>query len=119
MATAANLKQAAGQAFDNLFPLWSGGGTTLQDALARFARAVLLIFPDSNVVGRPVADWATVIAAFSVSVEPTFFPNLQVLTPAADYVYRICWIATGATAESPVISAPDQAALLAAYNAAF
>ncbi len=119
MASAATLKQAAGQSFDNLFTIWVGGGTTLRDKLALFAREARLICTDSNPGGRPVANWATTIAAFASSIVVTFRPDRQVLSPAADYVYRICWLASSPTLQSPRISAPDQAALLAAYNATF
>jgi hypothetical protein len=125
MASAADLTQAAGQAFDNLFPLWAAGDNLLKSALALFAEDVLPIFPDPDPVGRPLGNWAIFMSSLAnlmptvaIVVPPTKIEYEQ-LVLATDYVYRICWIGSRPTPGAPAITSGQQAALLAAYNARF
>lgn len=125
MAFAVDLRQAAGQSFDNLFALFILGDNQLKNALAAFSEDALPIFPDSEPVGRPVGNWAIIMASlaatmpsFSITIPPSKIPYEQ-LVAASDYVYRICWLAARPTSESPQITLAQQDALLAAYNARF
>jgi hypothetical protein len=119
MASAATLPQAAGQSFDNLFTLWAAGGFVLRNAIAAFSTLALDIFPESQPVGHPLANWAVVIASLSRQQTSPFSAPMEFLTAAVDYVYRICWLASKPTAFAPAISGAQQDALLAAYNASF
>jgi hypothetical protein len=122
MATAANLPQAAGQSFDNLFSIWQPGGNTLRTKVTAFEVALLPLFPDQDDVGRPIANWLVLIAS-SASQMPSVTAPAQIpyeqLVTAADYVYRICWLAAKSTPQSPAISTAQQTAILTAYNANF
>jgi len=123
MATAATLPQAAGQSFDNLFALWVAGGNTFRNAIAAFAAALLPTFPDQDATGSPIADWLTIIAATAEQMPSVIAPAKVdyslFFVPSNDYVYRICWLAAKPSPDSPNISAGQQAAVLAAYNANF
>lgn len=125
MASATDLRQAAGQVFDNLFALWTLGDNRLKNALAGFAADSLVIFPDAEPVGRPLGNWgifmssfADLMPSFGITIPPSKIPYEQLVT-ATDYVYRICWLGARPTSESPQITLVQQAALLAAYNARF
>jgi hypothetical protein len=122
MASATDLPQAAGQSFHNLFTLWLPGGDALQSAVAAFADTLLPTFPDGETVGRPIADWLVLIASIAQQMPSVTAPD-QVpygqLAAAADYVYRICWLAAKPTPQAPAISNAQQAAILTAYNANF
>lgn len=119
MASATTLSQAAGQSFDNLFALWAGVPTALKSALVQFSSSVLSIFPESDQVGHPLADWGIVIASLSRQPTSSFRPPQEFLTVAVDYVYRICWLGAKPTASAPSITETQRSALLAAYNASF
>ncbi len=122
MATAANLTQAAGQSFNNLFAIWETGGNTLRTKLTAFEASLLPLFPDQAPVGRPIANWLVLIASSAANipsvVAPALIPYEQLVT-AADYIYRICWLAAKPTAQSPAITTAQQTAILAAYNLNF
>jgi len=122
MATAADLPQAAGQSFDNLFQLWTPGGDTLKSALAAFATTLLPTFLEQDTVGRPIANWLIAIAAQAQQMPSVVAPAqvpYTMLQTSADYVYRICWLGAKATSDSPQITNAQQTALLTAYNANF
>jgi hypothetical protein len=126
MATAVDLPQAAGQSFENLFTLWTGGGNSLRNALAAFTSSLLPLFPDQDTIGRPIADWLTLIGAAAQlmpGVAPLVTIPFEQLVTAADYVYRICWLGAGVTATlgvpPPQITTAQRTALLAAYNLNF
>lgn len=122
MAGASTLAEAAGQAFANLFTLWKLGGTDMKDALTTFEVDLLPVFPDSDVVSRPLASWLILIASLSVRI-PVVGPGEALpyasLNAAADYVYRICWLGAKPTPQCPDITVAQQNALLLAYNTAF
>ncbi len=123
MATAANLPVAAGQSFDNLFALWLAGGNTFRTALATFAAQLLPVFLDSDQVGRPVANWLTLIAGLASQMPsetaPAAVDYSTYFVPANDYIYRVCWLAAIASPLSPQITTAQQTAVLTAYNAHF
>lgn len=119
MATASDLAEAAGQSFANLFALWQPGGDDLRSAVIAFAQDLLPEFPESDVVGRPIASWLVLIASASQTMPDATAPAqipYGMLARVADYVYRICWLGAKPTPESPDISTEQQAAILASYN---
>lgn len=123
MATAANLPQAAGQSFTNLFALWDVGGNSFKNAVAAFAAALLPVFADADATGRPLANWLVLIASIAAQM-PSGTPPTKVdytifFVTANDYVYRICWLGAKPSPQSPQITTAQQTALLAAYNANF
>lgn len=122
---AADLEEAAGLAFDNLFGLWLAGDNQLKTATATFCRTLLPVFPESDATARPIADWLTLLYAQSslmptvnTTNPPTLVPYESLLT-TADQVYRLCWLGSEATSTSPRLSSTQMTALLAAYNAQF
>lgn len=122
MATAVSLAQAAGQSFDNLFALWSPGGDGLRTAVLAFATNLLPVFPDSDVVSRPIASWLILIQSFGTQMASVTAPAqvpYEQLVAVANYVYRICWLGAKPTPQSPNITTAQQTALLAQYNANF
>jgi len=122
MAGASDLPEAAGLSFANLFTLWKLGGSDMKDAIAAFADDLLPVFPDSDVVSRPLASWLILIASLAVQI-PVVGPGEALpyasLNAAADYVYRICWLGAKPTPQCPDITNAQQAAILLAYNSAF
>ena len=119
MTVAASLQEAAGLSFANLNTLWNNGAgsATLIARTTAFWTATLGIFADADVNGRPVADWATILASFnSLLSAPLSYPQMVSLV---DYVYRLCWLAAGVQAGTPPITAGQRTALLAAYNAQY
>jgi len=124
MATATTLQEAAGEAFANLFELWKFGAAALKTAVTQFEAELLPVFPDSDVVARPIASWLILIASLATQMPSGTEPGVIVvpygeLVTAADYVYRICWLGAKPTPECPAITSAQQTAILDAYNAAF
>lgn len=119
MATAATLEQAAGQAFDNLYAKWVAG--TAKTNLVAFAAAALPVFPESEPASHPISNWAAVIGS-SAAVMPNgnsfTFVNYDLIVAAANYLYRMCWMASKLETQTSITTAQG-VALLAAYNAAF
>lgn len=122
MAAAATLQQAAGQSFDNLYALWLLHGNTFRNRIRQFCATLLPVFPDQETVGRPIANWLTVLAALAqVMPDQTLLTSVdyaQFFVPANDYLYRLCWLAAGLSG-SPSITTAQRNAILAEYNAVF
>lgn len=130
MATATSLDQAAGQAFENLFPIWTVGNNILRFRLISFAQDALTIFPVADANGTPIANWAVLITGLAaampqvvITIPPILVPYDQLVT-AADYVSRICFLASGGALFSqsvlpPNITNAQRNALLDSYNAQF
>ncbi len=119
MATAADLEEAAGQSFDNLFAKWVGG--TLKTRLTTFYQTVLPTFPESDPSGHPVANWLVLIASITDKMDAgNSFVEVpyDVMVTVSGYVYRLCWIANQLNIQSSITGA-QAAAVLTAYNAAF
>jgi hypothetical protein len=91
MAHAISLAQAAGQAFDNLNVRFQAD--LLKAVLTQFWQATINLFPESDVNSHPVSNWITVIAALADPMPVTDVP-LEQLTDAAEFVYRLCWMAS-------------------------
>lgn len=124
MAIAADLQQAAGLAFDNLYAKWIGGLGVLTTAFQNFNNDVNAIFTsdggDNSENERTVSNWlvigfkiqATIPTAFIGNILPQDFFNQMV-----QYVYRICY--AGFAANGSRITGAQATALLAAYNTRF
>ncbi len=112
MATATTLAQAAGQAFDNLHIRWLSN--SLKGALTTFCQTTLDTFPEAQPDFHPVSNWLVLISGFAVTLPTTNVPINQ-LTTAAQYVYRLCWMASFLQS-SGQISTTQANFLLASYN---
>jgi hypothetical protein len=114
VTVAANLKEAAQDAFGNLNTLWLA--TTLKAKLALFCDAALPIFPQERDNNHPVSNWTTLLDALqdAMPASPTFLD----LNAAVDQLYRLCWIGYYLQGQSLITSA-QATALLAAYNLQF
>ena len=120
MATASTLEEAAAQSFDNLFTIWLAA-TAFKSKLVAFAATVLPLFPDQDPNGRPVANWATIMASFANQLDTDVAPIRQpytTLNTAADYLYRLCWMGFQLETQNLITTAQANA-VLAAYNADF
>jgi hypothetical protein len=88
--------------------------------LSTFVDALLPVFQEQDIVTHPISNWLILIDAtatlMTTGVPP---PPYEQLVTAADYVYRVCWVAAEPTADSPRTTPTQRAAILAAYNAAF
>ena len=113
MATATSLAQAAGQAFDNLHIRWLANG--LKSVLTLFWENTLATFPESQQDANPVSDWLTLIAALAAPMPATNVP-IEQLTTAAEYVYRLCWMASFLQSSGGITNTQANF-LLASYNA--
>lgn len=113
MATALSLAQAAGQAFDNLHVAWLSNN--LQPVLTAFWQATNDTFPESAPNSNPVSNWLTLIAALADQMSVTFVPIIQ-LTQAAEYVYRLCWMASFLQSSGGITNT-QATFLLSSYNA--
>jgi hypothetical protein len=112
MATAVTLAQAAGQSYDNLHIRWVANA--LKNALLTFCDTTLPQFPDTASQSRPVSNWIAVIWALGTKMPATSVPMDQ-LNLAAQYVYRLCWMAD--TLLTAGLITNDQATfLLQSYN---
>jgi hypothetical protein len=113
MATATTLSQAAGQAYDNLHIRWLAN--QLKSVLASFSAATLNTFPQSAPSNNPVSNWLTLIAALAAPMPATNVP-IEQLTEAAEFVYRLCWMANFLQSTGGITNTQANF-LLASYNA--
>lgn len=113
MATATSLAQAAGQAFDNLHIRWLAN--QLKSVLTIFSQTALPTFPESAPDSNPVSNWLTLIAALAAPMPATNVPIDQ-LTLAAQFVYRLCWMASFLQSSGGITNT-QATFLLATYNA--
>jgi hypothetical protein len=112
MATATSLAQAAGQAYDNLHIRWLANG--LQSTLTIFWQTTIDTFPEAAPNSNPVSNWLTLIAALAAPMPATNVPIDQ-LTQAAEFVYRLCWMASFLQSSGGITNT-QAAFLLATYN---
>jgi hypothetical protein len=115
MSIAATLPQAAGLSFDNLQVKWLAN--QLKNALGNFWPQLLSQFPESSANNHPVSNWLALIANLQDQMTQSSVPIDQ-LTLAAEYIYRICWMTEALRVQS-LITAPQAAAVLGAYNGSF
>lgn len=116
MATEPDLETAGYQAWDNLQPLWVAG--TLKAKLAAFASGLYATFPEQTPGNHPVVNWLVQISALSETLTGVAFESGDVMRAAAGLVFRICFM-TSQLQTQTMITAPQAAAVLAAYNAQF
>lgn len=112
MAIASSLEQAAGQAFDNLQIRWLANG--LKSAVTTFSSDTLVAFPQQQQLANPVSNWITVLSALGQDLTPTNVP-IDLLTDAAEIVYRLCWMAATLRDNSNITTA-QASFLLSRYN---
>ena len=111
MAIATDLSRAAGDAYDNLAFRWAA--STLKTTLTLFWEATIDIFPEQNIQTHPVSNWITLIASLATTTSNT--APIGDLTEAAQFVYRLCWMAA-TLANSGAVTTQQADDLLAAYN---
>jgi len=114
MPPAANLRAAANASFLNCSNQFAVGA--LKTALADFVTQGIVDFPDTVANNRPVGNWFVPIQSLSTSMNASLAFTLSQLDEAANLVFRIC-MAGDAIQTAGLITAPQAAALLAAYNA--
>lgn len=115
MPAAANLQVAAVDAFDNLHTLWLAD--TLKAKLTAFNISTLAIFPQEDPNNHPCSNWAVLLYGLSDQMPLANVPYDGLIT-AADWVYRLCWVADRLDTDG-LITAAQATALLAAYNLQF
>lgn len=126
MAAAASLPEAADQAYDNLFPLWSAG--TLKARLIAFANSLIVtpdLFPEEFDNNHPVSNWCALILSLTEAMHPIFAPPITgaavpypLLNSAANFIYRLCWVSEYLR-QHTMITTSQANAILAAYNLNF
>jgi hypothetical protein len=112
MATALTLAQAAGQAYDNLHVRWLAN--QLKQTLTVFWETTLPIFLESEPDSHPVSNWLTLIAGLAAPMPTTHVPLVQ-LSRAADFVFRLCWMANFLQSTGGISNA-QATFLLQSYN---
>ncbi len=110
---AANLIQAAGQSYNNLFTLWQAN--TLKTKLTAFWTAVNLVFDEQKPNDQPPANWVVLLADLTTGMPSTNVPFPQ-LNAGAQYTYRLCWLVQELVTLTLLTNAQG-VAVLAAYNA--
>lgn len=117
MAVAANLIDAANKTPQNLRALWEA--STLQAKMIAFWQAVNDDFDDSIPNDRPIGAWLAIIAAFAPTIQdydnPVAQGSITTFSTSVDYIYRLFKFA----GLYPLLTVPQDTALLAAYNAQF
>lgn len=117
MATEPDLETAGYQAWNNLQPFWVVG--TLKTKLAAFASSALYdLFPEQQPNNHPVTNWLVQISALAATMNGAAFADAGALRDAVNFVYRLCFM-TAQLQTQTLITAPQAAAVLAAYNANF
>lgn len=121
MAAAADLSQAAGQAFTNIGAKWNLN--TLKNAVTLFASDCAGVFVESNPNDHPMGDWLAIIAAIGQDMPSGGAPTQPVISfsqmqSAAKAVGGMCSLGFQLNA-SLLITNAQAAAVLAAYNARF
>lgn len=89
MATALNLQQAAGQAYDNLHIRWLAN--QMRSRCILLCQNTVSIFPEQLPGGLPVANWIAILWAQAVKFPSSNVP-ISDLTIAAESLYRMCWM---------------------------
>jgi len=112
MTAAPTLEAAAGQAFDNLAARYAAG--QLKTQVTIFCDTNNGLFAQATESSHPVSNWIAVLAVLATRL-PTGTPPLADLTPVAQALYRLCWIAAFLR-DSGGITGSQAATLLASYN---
>lgn len=111
MPTALTLPAAAGLSFDNLQVKWLTG-SQLGPAIRSFCGNIKLLFHEQQPSEHPVINWNTILWSLGTQISGG---TLAQLTLAAEYVYRMCWMASTLQTQG-LISSGQGAAVLSNYN---
>lgn len=117
MPLAANLIEAAGFAYENLFTWWGLGGGQLKVRLSSFLFQINPDFPEEIPNNHPVSNWFPLLKALTETM-PSPRPDLDGFNQAVQYVYRICW-ATSAMQTAGLITNAQATEVLNSYNGVF
>jgi len=110
---AATLTEAAHLTYVRARPRWAAA--TLKASLALFITDVSVIFSDTIANDRPVGNWLIPLYALSSNLPAGVLPVAD-FNAVVDGIYRLC-MAGAAQLSATLITAPQGAALLAAWNA--
>ena len=114
MTIAANLREAAGLAYENLYIPWQTN--LLKAKLNNFNFQLNGTFLDAVPTDRPVGNWFIPSTALARAM-PSANVSLSDLNAAAQLIYRICWATDAARNTSPpLITLAQYNAVLTAYN---
>ncbi len=119
--SAPDLATAAGLAYDNLDTQWVA--LTLKPSLQNFWSAINPLFVEQTPNDHPISNWIALIAGVAsecpAAASSADLPGqFQFLNAAAQYVYRICWLANYLEGQGLITSA-QATAVLAAFNSSF
>jgi hypothetical protein len=112
---AVNLRQAALQAWDNMFPLCALG--TLKAAINTFVTAIQGSFEQQRPSDHPILNWISILSGYNAQAEGDALDWTE-LRISCDYVYRLCFMASQADIQG-LISSAQATVILNAYNANF
>jgi hypothetical protein len=118
----ANLQDAASNAYAHLGNTWKNGD--LKTKLTAFYVAINGTFEEQTPNDHPIGNWIALIAGVAGECPSAFtdiadqYAQFPYLNAAAQYVYRLCWLADYLE-DQLFISSAQAAAVLAAYNAQF
>jgi hypothetical protein len=115
MPPSATLQDAASNAYDDMFVWWQIGQLKLR--YAQFIGSALPFFNVTVPTDRTVANWFVPIQALNDQMAAGVVPLVQ-FNEAVQSIYRICWQGSSMRTAT-LITAPQAAGLLAAYNGAF
>lgn len=117
MAMAANLSDAANLSFDQGSLAWYAD--TFDTKFAAFVTACAAIFEDARPNDRPVGNWLVPMWALSVTLSAqSSEPSNDQFSLGVDYLFRICFAAAFAQAQSRITNT-QATAMLTAWNSAF
>lgn len=116
MTIAANLQQAAGLAYDNMFVKWQLG-VQLRLRCQGFLTHLDPFFPDNIPDNRPVGNWFVPFTALANSM-PAGKASLEQFNACVQFMYRVCW-ATDAARTALLISSAQATEVLNEYNSRF
>ncbi len=131
MAAAANLRQAARDAWLNLSAKWQAGSIAVD--LGNFLSDVAALFPgesgDDTQKHRTVTNWMVPLRVAQQNYT-AYSGSIEYVAEIIEGVAKMCWVAYMGTGVQPPlgpippaaavrISAGEAAAILAAYNARF
>lgn len=115
MTVANTLAEAAGLAYENIFPLFVAN-TVRVDALGFFNTLNAGTLFQNQVPGdHPMINWISVLGAVTTEMPVSVQPSYDQLNELIGVVYRICWMASN----TDLYSSAQRTAVLNAYNAAF
>jgi hypothetical protein len=115
MTMAANLTQAAGLSYAQASLAWTA--LTLKTKLTTFIGTASALFEDAVPDDRSVGNWLVLMTALATEMVAASVSETQFDT-CVEYLYRICFAAATAQAQSRITAAQGNA-LLVAWNTNF